>query len=618
MKKIILFIVLFFSFINISFAYNFLPVNTTYIWYWLSNVNSQGIAFNDEWTIAFVIDNSTNSLYQWNFTIPYDFTTATQVDSHVLPYSIINWMRMWPEGLFFYWIKGGAIYKYWLWTAWDLTTLNNTLLWQFSSWYSNCRSINYNDNWTKFYVTWINSNDIKTFNLSTAWDLNTAVLFASNSLWFTQAWLFLSENWIDVLLSWPYWGNSIQYVTLDVAFDFSSITAIHNNTSFITWYGKSIFANNDFSEIFITKNVSWIYHYKIDNSIDILKDLAFTSTGEILPIQDGFTLSGTIINVDHKLIDIEIYQYEAWTTYLTGYDRRILNETWSWWIELELEILSDESLTFLTFQDYEINITFETLDWLQTINNFYIYGDYNYNAWYTEPIENDFSFVISWIDFFENWFGLLNFVPNPTWWELYFEIIAPALNWTWTIDITTESFLPYNVDWNGYWFNSVVTVTYPYHQIAGYYQVRVVYKYDDLIIYPFWTDYNGYEITLAESPYEPEKVEELYLCDTDLNWIIEIWEALACPFKIIKYYSTKVYEIVERLKNFFEIIMNIWTDEVKTFSFIPSANANVFEWLPNIESQDNFLSKMYFFIKWFLYFIFLLFTILLIIFLKRH
>jgi len=124
---------------------------------------------------------------------------------------------------------------------------------------------------------------------------------------------------------------------------------------------------------------------------------------------------------------------------------------------------------------------------------------------------------------------------------------------------------------------------------------------------------------LAEVTGELE-INNENICDKDLSWIVEIWEALACPITMTIYYSKQTYEKVWQLKKFFIKIMNIWTEEVKTFSFIQNANAwNFIENLPKYDNdKENFIVKMTLYIKWFIYFVFLFLSIWLIIIFKRE
>jgi len=355
--------------------------------------------------------------------------------------------------------------------------------------------------------------------------------------------------------------------------------------------------------------------------------LEFVEIGEITPIQDGFILSGSIINQDYKITNIDIYKYEAWTPLMLDNDARIVNITWSWGVEVELDILNDEDFTFSSFNDYEIKITFKNIDETESIYNFYTYWIYVYNEWYIEPDPNDFYYSATQFYSFENWF-FYNSIPDPYWWEFFFELIAPDPSWTGTINVTTEKYWPYNTDGNGYGVDGWIVVTYPYHPVSWTYQIRVVYEYDNVIDYPYWEHYDAYEITLAERRLTATELEEeltfLYICDTDEDGITSTGEALACPFNVLKYYTSKVYTFFENIYNLLEKIGSAFTTEVKTFSFIWTTHAESndimtgFNNSVNQEEYDStFFWKLTIFIKWFVAFMVFLIWLLVYLALTR-
>jgi len=415
----------------------------------------------------------------------------------------------------------------------------------------------------------------------------------SSSVWYNIAFV-RSWNEITFYNNWlSYWTFTISWISQTNWWYLTIWNYTPTNSTWFTstWDEISIFpialSSDDISNLY--NWWAWLsyFDFSITNYVwNWLPDLAFTSTGELIPTLNGFTLSGTIINVDHKLTEISIFEYEAWTPFLNTFDERITLIYWSWWIELDQNILSDLDFTFSAFQDYEIELTFETLDWLQTISNFYTYWDYIYNAWYSEPEINNFSFQVSWFTWFENGFSLNNFIPNPTWWKLYFEIIAPVNWWTGTLDLTTDTFLPYWIQGWWYWFDSSVIITYPYHQTAWIYQVRPVYDYDDLIIYPFWTEYNSYEITLAEIPSDDPLNDNV--CDFNQDWFIDTWEQLDCVFSSevwIWWFFNNISLMITKIKSLFQKVESMAQPvEAKDFLsfFIPTTNASV------IDSFDTF------------------------------
>lgn len=591
MKKIIIWIFIFFWIIHSSFAVNIDINNFT-----LSNSYTAAVwnhwEMSEDWTLFF-----SNESWITTYTLTTPFDTSTKVFLRNTPwiYSAI-WFGIsddWQYLVHCTSTSGGNIQIWTMTTPFDTSTAsvtssiaNSVFGWAFLA------SPDFDENWTRIYAMNTISNLRYTFqtDLSVPYDItsysNIVNIRFDNYSWpqFTEdgtsyfAWQNTTVTQFNVPTPHSIvWGSVVW--TLTVPTYLYQYYLVDSDTKFIN------IQNAWWTQIYNTNYSAWP------------PDLAFTSTWTIVPIQNGFTLSWSIINVDYKITNIDIYEYIAWTPIETDSDNRIVNITWSGGVEVSLDILSDLDFTFDAFQDYEIKITFKTIDELQTIFNWFTYGDYIYNEWYSEPVIEDFSFLVSWYTFFENWFSLNNFIPDPSWWKLYFDIKAPVEWWTGTIDIVTDFVLNSEIDGNWYWIDTQVMVTYPYHQIAWIYQVRTVYEYDDLIIYPFWEEYNSYEITVSESPSD---------------WDIEDAEFIELDF------FDSIKNFFFWIKDFFRWIMNIGKVESKNFwfFFIPQANADSV--MNDIQfkvydSEENVLSDFKDFLNWFIIFAFFLLSVILII-----
>lgn len=288
------------------------------------------------------------------------------------------------------------------------------------------------------------------------------------------------------------------------------------------------------------------------------------------------------------------YEITKWDWTANYYQDSWVLWSFSWWIN-NISIFYD----FLTLWEYNIILTITDLeDSLIEYNLNYAFT-YSFDWAIIDPEANDFSFFVSWYTFFENWFSLNNFVPDPYWWELYFELIWPAETWSWRINITTETFWPKEQDGSGYWYDTSVIVTLPYHQYAWTYEVRTVYKYLDLIIYPFWETYNTYNITLPEQY---------------LNFDFSSIDGLEWNF------FQNVWSFLNNIKSFFSELMKIWKVEPREWGFnffIPTTHA---EWLVSdtivfsMDTQEsNILTNFFSFLKWFIVFAFLIISVILVI-----
>lgn len=284
--------------------------------------------------------------------------------------------------------------------------------------------------------------------------------------------------------------------------------------------------------------------------------------------------------------------------------------------------------TLVPLTDYEVKIIFTPISWTGWVSESALYP---FTTWedefYNPPVPDpeDWTFFTSWIDFFENWFSLNNFVPNPYWGELSFEIISPS--W-WTQ--TTETYWSYETDWSWYGFDSKVIVTYPYHSEAWEYQVRPVYTYNWQSVYPFWASYNSYIISLPEITATPDDLvwwdESVCWGDSADSWFLPwVSNFFSCLWSFITGLLSSIGDAFTSIKSLFDVFWDIGnTTESKTLNqaflnfLFPSANATqTYEYNSNqdplaIISQWSFediplLNNIYNFIKWTIIFLILLF-----------
>lgn len=595
MKKIILIITFFVLWFSQSFALDIAWSTYDSVSYWVWFYVNDDLHFNSDWTKMYLHNWSNDRIDEYVLSTAWLVSSASYNQSKsysAQTWSAYNvtfskdWYHFYVQDVWTY-----IIYQYNMSTAWDISTASYYNSKTLVLWY---RSFDWADDWWKFYIV-SNNDNVYQYSASTPYNITT-ITSDSKSIWVVNSyefWLKFINDWTEFFVVSKANHSTYSYI-LSTPFDVST-ASFNDSYSSVSQTADPYWLafNNDYSKMYLADwgATSTIYQYSTNDLLGP-PDLAFTSTWEIIPIQDWFTLSWTIINIDYEIIDLEIYKYEAWTPYLLDNDIRVISQTWSWWVEVSLDILSDWDFSFSTFQDYEIYLEFKDLSWTWTISNWFTYWDYVYNSWYDEPVEEDFSFTTSWFDFFENWFALLNFIPDPIWWDLYFDIIAPNPEWTGTIDLETESFNHYSVDWDWYGFDSTVMVTYPYHVIGGIYQVRAVYDYDNLVIYPFWTWYLSYVITLPESSYDLDLAE--MDCDTDLNWYISDSEEAQCLedtwfWLNVKKFFVSIPNIFTKTKTLFNEVQKmstpVWSKDLLNFiiPWVYASNDVVDSWI-----YDNF------------------------------
>lgn len=161
---------------------------------------------------------------------------------------------------------------------WDLTKLWTPKTFTISSpivyWYSIC----FNPDWTKFYVSWYQGNStnwcVQQYSCSTPWDITTASLSYSISLWGTSySWNYptiqLGNDWKylyfnDYPASWQW----LKVYQLSTAWDINSINTTPIATTswwpyIILWIaedGKAFIHDNDSNALkYVTSNTAWSF-----------------------------------------------------------------------------------------------------------------------------------------------------------------------------------------------------------------------------------------------------------------------------------------------------------------------------------------------------------------------
>jgi len=319
------------------------------------------------------------------------------------------------------------------------------------------------------------------------------------------------------------------------------------------------------------------------------------------------------------------------------------DSTWDWilnafdnnWdiglFQLNLESAINENLIFDVWQTpliwYSYNWSTYDVRYIRdgVLYDFESEPSFNFiwNAWWSSPLDNwnddpspvpdDWTFTVWWYSFFESWFILNNFVPSPYGWLLSFDIIKP---WS-TEPERTETYWSYEVDGEGYWFDSGVVVDYPYHDLAWDYQVRVVYEYNWQSVFPFWDDYNTYTITLPEivGANPDDLLEWDYQQCNDGNedsWFLAgVSNFFLCSSQFVgsvvdgwKWIATG---IIWPIKRIIDALAGLWWSI--SFNFIPSTYADNTDainawwdafWNATVDKESN-LYKPIDFMRWFLF-----------------
>jgi hypothetical protein len=154
------------------------------------DVDPMAVAANDDGTIVYVSGTSSDTIYQYTLTKPYDMTTASYSGKSVSTSAqegFVTGLFFKPDGTSF-WVIGRTtddIYQYDMSTAWDVSTATYASVSHNASGTSNnFYGLTFSNDGLHWFSTDDDANRIVRFTMSTAWDVSTSSL--SQSLYQTS------------------------------------------------------------------------------------------------------------------------------------------------------------------------------------------------------------------------------------------------------------------------------------------------------------------------------------------------------------------------------------------------------------------------------------------------
>jgi hypothetical protein len=158
------------------------------------DTDPRSVRFSSDGTRMFVLGNQNNKVYQYSLSTAWDVSTSTYSKEFTIGTTEIALADV-PSGLAFndtgtkMFILGdeatNAVYQYQLGTAWDLGTvvlLAPTAGYTVTAPDSNPTGIVFGDSGNKMYIVGNNSDTIRQFNLSVAYDINSTVTLQTSSI----------------------------------------------------------------------------------------------------------------------------------------------------------------------------------------------------------------------------------------------------------------------------------------------------------------------------------------------------------------------------------------------------------------------------------------------------
>lgn len=182
---------------------------------------------------------------------------------------LINWLRLWTTIINKAYLWTTIIYNWITSLAWDLlyASFNSKELDILEdtapAWTA------FNSDWTKMYILWIANLKIFEYNLSTAYDITTAIISTSFTIP-NVSWLHFKPDWTKLYLTWTTNDLIYQY-DLSIAWDVNTLLQSWTfNVSSIDLNMRDVAVSSDWTKMF-TSGSSWdsVYQYTMSTPWDI-------------------------------------------------------------------------------------------------------------------------------------------------------------------------------------------------------------------------------------------------------------------------------------------------------------------------------------------------------------
>lgn len=231
---------------------------------------SRTVVFNNDGTKMYIAGSGSNTAYQYSLLTAFDVSTASYDSvSFGLQQTGVAGLQFNDDGTKMYatGYVSDSIYQYDLSSAFNLSTASySNVNFSVANQEAAPRSITFNSDGTKFYVSGPGSDAIFEYNLSTAYDMSTAsynnVSLSVSSVDGTAVgWVFNNDGTKAILGGDA--NNSLYQYSLSTAYDLS--TASYDSVSFSVGSQEpsleGIRFNADYTKIYIIGGSNTVYQY---------------------------------------------------------------------------------------------------------------------------------------------------------------------------------------------------------------------------------------------------------------------------------------------------------------------------------------------------------------------
>ena len=141
--------------------------------------NALGLQFSYDGTKFYIVDSNNDDVYQYNMTAAWDVSTASYANKSLDvsgQEAVVQGLDFKTDGTKLFIVGSGSdqVREYNLTTAWDISTASYSQGFSVSSQDSAPISIRFNSDGTKFFILGYANDTVYQYSLSTAWDVSTA------------------------------------------------------------------------------------------------------------------------------------------------------------------------------------------------------------------------------------------------------------------------------------------------------------------------------------------------------------------------------------------------------------------------------------------------------------
>ena len=180
----------------------------------------RGMAFKPDGTSVWVVGINSDSIDQYDMSTPWDVSTISYGNKDLVVGNNPESVVFKPDGSYFYVIQGASVSQYVV--GMKTFDLNSTE--------SNPHAVFFKPDGTKMYVTGQNGDDINEYDLSSAWDVETASLNQTQSISAQDSsptGLYIKSDGTTLYMAGTA-GDDINEYTLSTPWDISTLSYVRN------------------------------------------------------------------------------------------------------------------------------------------------------------------------------------------------------------------------------------------------------------------------------------------------------------------------------------------------------------------------------------------------------